>query len=218
MKARHAIKKKNPFARISLVMLTAAVCAVAGFLVGNDGSTVALFSDSADMDAGVIATGDLNIEMSDVYTWEMKVLAGPAAGSDYAEGETVSGSSDKDDLSDLFMGGNWTELTITRSGIVTVVGDNLDVAVTIGLGQVTGVQGSDLAYSLSIDGSVAGTFNGAISQFIGPHMTEGTHRISLSVTVNGAAFGVKPQVLTSPPDSLGFSQPFDIRLVQVRVP
>ena len=216
MKARRAIKNKNPFVRISLLTLAVTVCAVAGFVAGN-GSTKALLFDSADMNAGVITAGDLNIKMSDVYTWEMKVFVGPTAGSDYAEGEIVKGSSDKDDLSDLLMGGNWTDLTITRSGMATVSGDNLDVAVTIDLGPVTGVQGSDLAYSLSIDGSVVGTFDGTVSQFVGPHITEGTHEISLSVTVNGAAFEVKPQILTSPPDRLGFSQPFDVRLVQVRV-
>ena len=217
MKARRAIKDKNPFARISRMTLAVAVFTVAGIVAGI-GSTSALFVDSADVKAGVITAGDLNIEMSDVYTWEMKVLVDPTAGSGYTGGETVSGSSDKDDLSEVLMGGDWTELTITHTGIVTVIGDNLVVAATIGLGPVTGVQGSDLTYNLSVDGIAAGTFKGNVPQFVGPDMAEGTHTIALSVTVNGAAFAVMPQVLTSPPEKLVFSQPFDIRLVQVRVP
>jgi len=219
MKARHAVKRTHPYARISLTVVTAAVCVAAGVIMGTAGNTIALFSDREDTPTEIVAAGELHIELDDVYTWEMKVSADDSiVGDDYAEGETVRGSSDKDDLSELLMGGDWTDLTITRTGIATLSGGNLVAAVTVILGEATGVLGSDLSYRLSVDGTLAGTFDGTVSTYVGPEIADGTHTISLSVTVNGSAFGITPQVLTAPPDALGFSQPFDIRLVQVRVP
>lgn len=132
------------------------VVGLASFL--GFGSTAALWSSTEDAGDATVQVGDLSIRIDEGFTWERTVRTDPdklPSGMEYAQtqeddgnliGDTLTG--DQDDP--IVLGGDWTELEVTFTGLLIKIGDNLNVMAHLIPVMMEGISTDDITYTVTM--------------------------------------------------------------------
>lgn len=217
--------------------LIVGIVGVASFL--GFGATVALWSSSEESGDVTVQVGDLDITIKEDFTWIESVRTDPSVlppTMRYADpqeddegvliGDVFGGTNNP-----IPLGGDWTKLELTFTGLLTKVGDNLIVVAHLVPTPYEGVSPDDITYTVTMTSRL----NSDVQQswtFPSPNPTDAMDAegypmtvivpgeyvdVTVTVSFTGDALGILKQISTpETPGSITIDPMFSMRVSQVR--